>query len=571
MAAVPGFIFELGAIIIIAAALALIVRLLRQPPVIAYIIAGIISGPLVFNLFKSNELVDLFATLGVTFLLFIVGLSLSFKSLKKTGKTALTVGVTQVLVTGGIGFVLALILGFTYTPAFYIAAALAISSTVVVMNILAQRKETETLHGRISIGILIVQDFIAALILIIIPFIDASTSSIVEHIGIGIGLIAGVFLVSYFLMPRILKLAGKNQEILFLVSIAWAVGVAGLFSYFNFPIELGALIAGMSLSSSRFSFEISGKVKSFREFFIIIHLIFFGSLLTGPIDSGMLAKAGLFSALILIGNPLIVMTTMRLFNHKKRTNFLTGTHIAQLSELSLIIAFLGFSKNSITQETFSLIILTALITITINTYGIEHEKKIYNKIHHLFNVFDGKGHKSENTKKHKSTKYDVILFGYNRIGFNLLKELQKAKKKCLVIDYNPDTIESLEKKKIHAIYGDADDSDFLEDLNLDEAKTVISTIPDLETNLNIAEHVDKKKVRFIPTSHSIGDTNELYEAGADYVIMPHFLGGEHIANLVTRKNLDRKTLKQKSKKQIKELTERATKGHTHPKNEDYGK
>ncbi len=568
MAAVPSFVFELGIIIVIAAGLSIFARLIKQPPIIAYIIAGIISGPLVFDLFHSNELVDFFATLGVTFLLFIVGLSLNFKSLKNTGKTALTVGVSQVVITASIGFIISLILGFSYTPAFYIAAALAISSTVIVINLLSQKRETDTLHGRISIGILVVQDFIAGLVLLIIPFINSSFSSLIGHIGLGLALIGGVFLLSYFIMPKIFNIAAKNQEVLFLVSLAWAVGVAALFNSLNFPIELGALIAGMSLSSSRFSFEISGKIKGLREFFIIIHLIFFGSLLVGPLTWNMILYAGIFSLLILIGNPLIVMTIMRRMHHKRRTGFLTGINIAQLSELSLIIAFLGFAKNAITQETFSLIILTTLITIIISTYGIENGKKIYSKIFHLLKPFEETKKYTEEIKKKTSKKYDVILFGYNRIGFNLLKKLRKEKKKLLVIDYNPETIKTLEKYKVPAIYGDAGDPEFLEDLKLERANCIVSTIPELETNRTIAKHLPEE-VTFIPTSHTIQDTKKLYKEGANYVIMPHFLGGEHISNLITGKNLN-KILKKESKKQNKELKERTREGQTHPNKEDYG-
>ncbi len=570
MAAVPHFVFELGIIIVIAAILSIFTRLIKQPPIIAYIIAGIVSGPLVLDLFHSSELSNFFATLGVTFLLFIVGLSLNFKTLKNTGKTALTIGVSQVVITASIGFIISIILGFSYTPAFYIAAALAISSTVIVINLLHQKRETDTLHGKISIGILVVQDFIAGLILLIIPFINNGVSSLIGHIFLGLGLIGSIFLVSYFVMPKVFNIAAKNQEVLFLVSLAWAVGVAVLFNHFGFPIELGALIAGMSLSSSKFSFEISGKIKGLREFFIIIHLIFFGSLLVGPLTWNMVLYAGIFSLLILIGNPLIVMTIMRHMHHKRRTGFLTGINIAQLSELSLIIAFLGFVKGAITQETFSLIILTTLITIIISTYAIESGKKIYSKIFHLLKPFEETKKYNEEIKKKTSKKYDVILFGYNRIGFNLLKKLRKEKKKLLVIDYNPDTIKTLEKYKIPAIYGDASDPEFLDDLKLNKAKCVISTIPEIETNLTIAEYLPKKeKVIFIPTSHSIKDTKRLYKAKANYVIMPHFLGGEHIANIITGRNLN-KILKKESKRQNQELKERTLEGQKHPNKEDYG-
>lgn len=568
--AAEELVLELALILGIAAVLAIIGRLVKQPPVIAYLLTGILIGPLVFNILKSPDLIKVFAHLGVTFLLFLIGLSLNFRSLKETGKVTYAIGIGQVTLTSLAGFFIAKWLGFANIPAFFLAAALAFSSTVVVMKMLSDKKETETLHGRIITGTVIIQNIIAALVLMLIPIIGtADVSFIGEKIVKGIFLIAIVFLTSHLVIPGILSLAAKSQEVLLIFSVGWAFLIASVFYLAGYSIEMGALIAGMSLASSKFSLDISSKIKGLREFFVMIHLIFFGSLLVGPITTELIKSAAIFSALILIGNPLIVMTIMKFFGYKKKTSFLTGTSIAQISEFSLIIVFLSYTLNILPRETLSLVVLIAIITIAISSYAIYYSDRFYKIFSPLIAIFDGKG----NIEKtfHRKKDYRIILFGYNRIGFNLLKAFKKTKKSFIVIDFNPKTIEELSAKGIDCIYGDAEDAQLLKELKLNEAETIISTIPDLEINLQINQKITNDKVKFIPTAHNIEDARKLYDSGADYVIMPHFLGGHYIAELLEDNNFSKKMLAEEKERQIEELKERLFEGQDHPSKENYGK
>lgn len=560
-----NFLFELTLIVAIATALALIGRGIKQPPIIAYLITGVIAGPLVLGILGSQELIEIFSSLGITFLLFVVGLSLDFRVFKNLTKNSILIGVLQAALTATASFFIALSLNFSPLHSLYIALALAFSSTVVVVNILAEKRELETLHGKISLGILIVQDFLAAAALIFLSLVHFNSSNLVmpfEELLKGGAAIGAVFILSYLIVPKILSSAAKNQELLFLFSLCWALIISTIFAYLGFSVAIGALIAGITLASSDFSFQISSKIKGFREFLVIIHLIFFGSLLS-ILSSKIVVAAIIFSLIVLIGNPLIILVSMKLFGYKKRPSFLTGIGIAQISELSLILVFLGFTFGLVSKEILSLIILVAIITIAVSTYALFYSDKIYS-------IFSSEKTNKKDPIQGKKQRFDVVLFGYNRIGFNLLKSFEKTNKKVLVIDYNPETIKDLKNKNIECIYGDASDPELLKELRLGHAGMVISTIPVLETNLSILENIKNKSTIFIPTSHEISTTEKLYRRGANYVIMPHFLGGNFVADLLAKENFSSYLLEKETQKLLRELKERSIKGHDHPTKDWHG-
>jgi Kef-type K+ transport system membrane component KefB len=560
---------QLAWIIGIATVLALVGKFIKQPTIIAYLVTGIVIGPLFLGVLEDPDLIKVLAHLGVTFLLFLIGLSMDFRILREIRKVAFAVGLGQVMITSFAGFLIALWLGFSYVPALFLAAALAFSSTVIVMKMLSDKRELDTLHGKIIVGIVVVQNIIAALVLLLVPVIGAGEVAVMgAQLAKGLFLILVVFLFSHLIIPGVLSLAAKSQEILFLFSIGWAFTIAIIFYISGFSVEVGALVAGMSLASSRFSLEISSKIKGLREFFVMIHLIFFGSLLVGPISYELIFAASIFSAFILVGNPIIVMSIMKAMGYKKQTGFLTGISIAQISEFSLIIVFLSYTLDILPRETLSLVVLVALITIGVSSYGVHYSNRLYRFFSPLLGVFDGKGHNKGNIR---FDKHDIVLFGYNRIGFNLLKAFKKMNKKHVIVDYNPKTISDLSSRGIKCIYGDADDFELVKSLKLDSSEVVISTIPDLETNLELLKSIRNRKVIFIPTSHSISDTKKLYSAGADYVIMPHFLGGDYVAHILMRENFSKGLLEKEKEKQVRELAERIVEGHEHPNKDEHGK
>jgi len=547
-------------IIGIATLLSIFSRLIRQPPIIAYLFAGVLVGPLFLNLIgtgSSSEMIQLFAHIGVAFLLFIVGLSLDLRVLKELGKLSAIAGILEISLTGGIGFLIALGLGFKSMTALYIAAALAFSSTVVVVKILADKKELETLHGRIALGILIIEDFVAAIALMAIPLINAQKglSSIFIELGIALMLIAAIFLFSHFVLNKFLNFLARSPETLFLFGIAWALAIATLFGAFGFSIEIGALIAGMSLASSKYNLDLGGKIKPLRDFFVVLFFVFFGSQLTGNISMALITNAILFSIFIVIGKPIIVMTVLRMFGYKKRVNFLAGASLAQISEFSLIITLLGFNLGQLSQEIMSLAVLIAIITIGASSYSLYYSRSIFNKLSRFLDFLESKKQRAYNEECKEP--FEIVLFGYHRIGYKLLKTLKKMKVPFVVVDYNPKVILSLEKEGVNCIFGDAGDKDFLGEICLDRAKLVISTIPDESSNWLIKEKLSEinSKATFIATAEQPRDALDLYEAGADYVIIPHHLGGQYAANMIESYHTNKEKYRAEGEKHIKELKE----------------
>lgn len=539
-------------IIALASFLAIIARLIRQPPIIAYLIAGVLVGPLFLNFIgpssEFSSIVSVFAHIGVAFLLFIVGLSLDLRVLKEVGGVSTFAGLTEILLTGGIGFLIAWGLGFGNLTALYLGTALAFSSTVVVVKILSDKKEIDTLHGRIALGILILEDFVAAIAIMAIPLINNGTSPLIifKSLGLVIALIAIILVGSSLILHRFLNHLARNQEALFLFGIAWALLLATLFDYLGFSLEIGALIAGISLASSKYTLELGGKIKPLRDFFVVLFFVFFGSQLVGDISLTLVKQAILFSLFVIVGKPLIVMTVLRVAGYKKRTNFLAGSSLAQISEFSLILVLLGFTLGHLSQEIMSLTVMIAIITIGISSYSIYYAHGIFNKISHLLGVFESKKHRLASLKS-KEESYDIILFGYHRIGYKLLQTLKKMKKRFVVVDYNPKVILSLTKEGVNTIYGDAGDKDLLNELPLDKAKLIISTIPEESANLMIKERLKEinAKATIIATAEQPREALDLYRGGIDYVLIPHHLGGEHASHLIEQYGTERSKYKEK--------------------------
>ncbi|MCK5450038.1 cation:proton antiporter [Candidatus Pacearchaeota archaeon] len=562
---------ELSIIIGITVLVAGITRLLKQPLIIGYILTGIIVSPYFLNIVNSTETIKVFSQIGVALLLFIIGLSLSPKVIKEVGKVSLVTGIGQIIFTSLIGFFICKVLGFSTIISFYIAIALTFSSTIIIMKLLSDKKDLEKLYGKISVGFLLVQDIFVILLLMVISSFSGNLSMTNISLGAitsGILLIAGFVLISIYVLPNLSKFFAKSQEFLFLFSIGWGLGLASLFHYMGFSMEIGALIAGIALSVSPYHYEISSKMRPLRDFFIILFFILLGSQMIFGNISQLIVPAIILSLFILIGNPLIVMTLMGFLGYKKKVGFQAGLTVAQISEFSLILVTLGVSAGHLTGEILSLVTIIGLITISGSTYLITYSDKIYPYLSKYLSIFERKNLREEGLD---SQGYDLILFGYNRIGYDLLKSFRKLKKKFLVVDYNPETNLELSNEDIECIYGDADDEEFLNGLNLTESKMIVSTIPEFDTNMLLISKIRQinKKAIIMVISHNIEEANELYKIGATYVIMPHFLGGSHASMMINEYQLDVNKFLKEKEKHIKYLKTRKKLGYEHPKPEKH--
>lgn len=536
--------------------IAFLTRILRQPLLIAYIIAGICAGPLFLNLIhKEQDIYELFSQLGVVLLLFVVGLSLNFNYLKKIGKVAIVTGVGQVVFTGIIGIIILKIIGFSLLTSIYLAIAITFSSTIIITKLLADKKDTESLYGRYTIGLMLVQDVIAIIIMIAITASNQS-GSIFNSLGLlilkGIGLIAIVLFFSKIILPFLLHRVAHSSEFLFLFTLAWCFGMTSLAYLVGFSLEIGALMAGLSLGSSPYQTEISSRIKPLRDFFLILFFIILGSEMTISNFQTALLPGIILAFFILIGNPFILYALFRCMKFTRRNSFLAGLTAAQVSEFGFVLLFVGQQKGAVTQNELAIFTIVALLTIFISSYLITYNEQIYKLFSPWFQLFKPDKHKQI---EEKTPEYDIWVIGYHRIGWRICEALKEKKASFAVVDFNPDTAASLRKQEIPAYFGDVADIEFLSELPLEKAKLIISTIPNVEDQLVLIRHVRSLSPKvYIMANLPLYNYREiLYAAGANYVMMPHLLGGGWIAELIKKQHFSKKIFAKLRKEQQEEV------------------
>ncbi len=559
---------EVALIVVIATVISGLVRLFKQPLIIGYIITGIITGPYFLNIVNASDVVTTFSQMGIAFLLFIAGMSLNPRMIKTVGRVSIITGIGQIVFTSLIGFFIAKIFGFSDIVSLYIAVALTFSSTIIIVKLLSDKGDLNTLYGRISMGFLLVQDVVAILILMLISSGGFDTSIVtVGSIVRGVLAVSLLAVFAVFALPKVVKIASKSQEYLLLLSIGWLLLVVLVFNYVGLSVEIGALLAGISLSVSPYHYEIKTRMNVLRDFFILFFFILLGSqMMLGDI-SKFLVPIVIFSIFILLGNPLIVMILMGMMRYTKRNSFLAGLTVAQISEFSLIMISMGVKMGHIPSEILSMVTVIGLVTIFGSTYAIMHASRLYKILSNHLKIFERSGEKIDEHHYHEGEDYDIILFGYDKIGFSILNSFRKLNRRFLVIDYDPEKVVELAKEGYECKYGDANDPEFLNELNLHRAKMIVSTIPDVETNLMIIRRVRElnKNSIIIVVSHSISEAMKLYNEGATYVIMPYFLGGEYASTLIAKYGMDLRKFLEEKAKHINHLRERERRKHEHPR------
>ncbi|MCB9809053.1 cation:proton antiporter [Candidatus Nomurabacteria bacterium] len=524
---------EFSLLIALAAAVAVVMRLIKQPLIIGHIVTGLIAGMFFSTILGSVETLKLFSEIGIAILLFLVGLHLHPKNVKEFGSVSLITGIGQVVFTSAVGFGICMALGLGTIPSIYVGIGLAFSSTIIVLKLISDKGDIDSLYGRISIGFLLVQDIIAILILFALPLIasgDFALGTIVLMLLKATLLLAIMYLISKEIIPRIGTFMERSQELLFLFTIAWGLGISALFYIAGFSIESGALVAGISLATLPSRREVSARLTPLRDFFIIMFFVLLGAQMDFGTIGPLIPSALILSALVLIGNPLILMTIMGLLGYKKKTSLQTGFTVAQISEFSLIVIALGAKIGHLNNDVVSLVTLVGLITIFGSTYLISYSDQIYYALEKYLSIFERKETRQD-TDEYEA--YDIILFGAGRVGQKFHELFQKDSISHLIIDQNPDIIEKLRTQGLNVVYGDGSNITFIEELNFNDAKIVISTVPDNAMNAIIFDvtrraHPD---TLFVATATTKDEALEMYEMGVDYVIMPHLLGSQHAASL----------------------------------------
>lgn len=532
---------EISLILIVAALCATVAKGLRQPIIPAYILAGVLLGPSVFNVIKSGELLHTLSTFGIAFLLFLVGIELDLRNFLKVGKVAIVAGVIQMGFAATFGYIIIRLLGYHNIEAWLLAIALGFSSTIIGLKLIGERKELDTLYGQIVIGILLTQDFIAVFILL---FFDVFTSGLTlnsETIWIvGNILLKAILLFSLallsakFILRHVFAYFAHSVELLFLGAICWCLLFSLLAMSLGFSIEVGALLAGVSLSFVPYSHEISYRIKSLRDFFLPIFFAVLGGELVFNGGLNFFIPAIILSAVVLFVSPVIITGFMLALGYRARTSFQAGIAIGQVSEFSFILMGLAFTTGLIDHKLVALVALIGLITMTVSTYMFEYNEQLYTPFKKLLKRFERNTKDDELDRLTHTLTNHIILFGYDAMGYSIHETLQSSKRSIVVIDHNPRTVKKLQNLHIQNMYGSMSDDEILETLNINAAATIISTIRSVPDTIELLEYVQHHhiKAKVLVTAFSIDTALRYYELGAHYVIIPPIVSAAYLPEMM---------------------------------------
>ncbi len=543
--AISSTFSEIAALLALASATGFVGLVLRQPLIVSFIIVGLIAGPSALDLVHSDAEITLLSELGIVMLLFLVGIKLDLALIRSLGTVSLLTGLGQVAFTSLIGYAIGLALGLDPLTNFYIAAALAFSSTIIIVKLLSDKRESDSLHGKISLGILIVQDLIVVIAMIGLSAIgisagtDGHGGATVQSLLIS-SLVLILFVmgfVRYLATPITEKLAFA-PELLVVFAIALAAIFAAAGDATGLGKEVGGLLAGVALASTPYRETIAARLAPLRDFLLLFFFIALGAAIDLSVLGGNVLYGVMLSLFVLIGKPLIVLIIMGAMGYRKRTGFLAGITLAQISEFSLILVAMGASLGHIDQETLGLVTLVGLVTIAASTYMITYSHQLYSICEPLLGKFERAGTPREphESTTHQKANHPIILFGLGRFGTAIGLRLQQRGIKALGIDFDPAAVSRGRELGLEAEFGDATDPEFISELQLGQTKWLVSTVSAHPTRLS---HEDARttliqiarlagfKGKIAVTSHDPNEVPTMLKAGADWVIEPFQDAADH--------------------------------------------
>ncbi len=545
-----GIFLEITIIICLAAALSIIFRILRQPTITAYLLTGILLGPVGLFHLENHLTLESLGKLGVTFLLFMLGLELKLRELKSIGLPAVIIGTLQMWFTFFLGFYISLFLGYSTMASVYVGIALSFSSTILIVKNLSDRKDLNSLHGKLSIGILLMQDFFAVFTMLLFNGISGGSSQAsipmsIITILIKAALLFGLIIfASMTIIPKIIRYVARSAEVLFLFCLAWVFLLTAIVAspFVGFSSEIGGFLAGLALANSAENFQIVARMKALRDFFITIFFVMVGLSISFDNFLAVLFPSFVFLLFVAIIKPILIMLLVRALKYRKRTSFFIGNSMGQISEFSFLILFLGQQLGHVESTLVTTVLFVGIVSFLTSSYVIQRADHVYKYLQKRF-VFlqkDDTHEKNFGRSPISVIKNHIVIVGGHQMGQRLLHELEDQKTDIVVVDFDPDIVRKLETKHEPVVFGDIADPDIQEHVHLDKAKLVISTAPDLEDNLLLLESVRKtnEKAKVIVMALENEDAKALYHSGADYVVLPHLAGGRYLAKLLKDNHLE---------------------------------
>jgi len=542
-----GSFTEFALLLLICALVGAVFVRLRQPVLIAYIVVGIAVGPAVFGLVTAHDQIDLLAQVGVAVLLFAVGLKLDLHHIRHIGPVALATGLGQLTFTIVIGFALVLALGKGWMEALYVAVALTFSSTIIIVKLLSDKRELDSLHGRIAVGFLIVQDLAVVIAMMAMSALRGSGEAGADAGG-GAGWAAvllslswrlaaaavAMFVLMRWVLPAVVASMARSQELLLVFAIAWGVALAALGEWAGFSKEAGAFLAGFSLASTPYREAMNARLTGVRDFLLLFFFIDLGAKLDFSTLGAEVVPAIVLSLFVLIGNPLIVMAIMGFMGYRRRTGFLAGLTVAQISEFSIVFVAMGITLGHVGVQTLGLTTLVGLVTITVSTYMILYAQALYERLAPWLRIFE-RDHPfrevAAETQDAGTRSAQVIVFGLGRYGSRLFEQLRADGVAAIGVDFDPEAVRELQGRGLPVHFGDGEDPDFLESLPLRQARWVITTFPQWESNRALLHALKAVhyRGRVVAAVRDAAHGRALAAAGIDQILNPFDDAADHAA------------------------------------------
>jgi Kef-type K+ transport system membrane component KefB len=544
---------NIGLVFIIATAFAFVAKFCKQPLILAYLVAGIVIGPEIgFAWVKDKETIELISEIGLILLLFIIGLDIDLKKLLSAGRTILVTGVTQFLLCVGLGIGLALTMGLTLGSGnfdwLYLAVTLALSSTLIVVKLLYDKFELTTLPGRITLGVLVCQDIWAIVFLALQPDLrDPRLATLSGSLIKGAGLVSMTLVLSRYALPRLFAFVAKVPELMLISALAWCFLVSGAADWLGLSREMGALIAGVSISTFPYNIDVIAKVTNIRDFFVTLFFVALGMKIPQPSLAIVGAAVGI-SIFVLASRLIAIFPVLYLLGNGLRASLIASINLAQMSEFSLVIASLGLALNHISPGLVGTLTFVFAITSVLSTYLITYNHEIQRALTRLLGKigFAADGD-SDIEVAEREEENSIVFLGCFREASSILHEIELQSKEAngdgvfdqlLVIDFNPLVLQELKRRRIKCLYGDVSNMDTLHHAHIHSAKVVVCTISDAilrgTTNLRLLRQARRlcPNAQIIAAADTVSSAVELYEQGADFVYIARLHSARHMAALI---------------------------------------
>jgi len=530
----------LDLIIVLAVAIAggILARRLRLPIILGYLAGGIAIGPYGFSLVRDLETINTLATVGVILLLFTLGLEFSLSELRRIGKVAVLGGIAQILLTAAVGLALGKLLGWEILQAIFFGFLIALSSTMIVLKTLMERGELDSGHGRVMIGILLVQDLSLVPLMIILPAMGGGGGELWLPLGIAIlkaVLFIGVMLVlGMWGLPWLLgRVAGGRSRELFLLTVVALCLAAAFGAYFlGLSAAVGAFIAGLLIGQSAFARQAFADIVPLRDTFGALFFVSLGMLANPHFVTGNGATIAVTVMVIIVAKFIICSAIAWSFSYSPKTALFVGMGLIQIGEFSFVLAGMGTEAGIISPYIYSLTLTSAIITMLLTPFALSFASFLYRHLSQgeRFGRLVARRLDPGWQSRRWELSGHAVICGHGRVGSSLARVLERRKLSYLVIDLDPQVISALHAREIPCIYGDASNPEILAHAQLDKARVLICTFPDfiaVELTTRNALRINPR-LDIVARVHRDVDAELLKGIGVSEIVRPEFEAGLEI-------------------------------------------